>query len=315
MAPSHSAGFRAPRPAAPVNHGGRFGTPRSAQFSRAPAAGFSRPPSARFSAAPGARFSAAPGTRFSSAPTTRFSTAPRTRFSGAPAARFDRPPATRFNSAPSARFNGAGDRFRSSTRGPLGDGRVHSAPRFDGRPAFRPGDHNHSWRPGFNRPIHSIGVGGRPRYWRGGYFHGYFWPRAHYHHGFVRFVTVLPAFYSTYWFAGVPYYYWDDTYYTWSPAEYGYVATDPPPAVDDDASDTGSAVPESSDSSSVYIYPKNGQSEEQTATDRYECHQWAAGQTGFDPTSGVDQSAGSSGPDDYRRAMIACLDGRGYSAR
>lgn len=288
MGVSHgrSAGFSAPHARAPVvNHGGRFGTS---------------------------------GTRFNSSTASRFSPPSGTRFNSSSATRSGRPPATRFSGTPSARFNGSGTQFRSApgSRYSHAPGRVSSSPRFDSRPAYRPGvgGRNYS-RPGFHRPIHGIGVGARPRYWAGGYYHGYYWPRAHYRQGYVRFVTVLPAYYSTFWFAGVPYYYWNDIYYTWSPSEYGYVATDPPPVVDDDSSDSGSAQPESSDSSSLYIYPRNGQSEEQTATDRYECHQWAAGQTGFDPTRGADQSAGSTGPDDYRRAMIACLDARGYSAR
>jgi hypothetical protein len=51
----------------------------------------------------------------------------------------------------------------------------------------------------------------------------------------------------------------------------------------------------------IFMYPKNGQSEQQQALDRRECEQWASGQAG-----------GASGPN-YRRAMLACLDGRGYS--
>ena len=51
----------------------------------------------------------------------------------------------------------------------------------------------------------------------------------------------------------------------------------------------------------IFTYPKNGQSEAQQAIDKRECHQWASTQAG-----------GASGPD-YRRAMLACLDGRGYS--
>ena len=34
----------------------------------------------------------------------------------------------------------------------------------------------------------------------------------------------------------------------------------------------------------LIIYPKNGQSKEQQAADQFECHNWAKGQTGFDPT-------------------------------
>ena len=64
--------------------------------------------------------------------------------------------------------------------------------------------------------------------------------------------------------------------------------------------------------SDVYLYPRNGQSSEQTQNDRYECHSWAVNQTGFDPTRAAQQSGNAA---DYRRAMIACLDARGYSAR
>ena len=193
-------------------------------------------------------------------------------------------------------------------------GRVYNSPRFTTGAATRYNDRNFAGRASFNRPVHGIGYGGRPRYWAGGNYHGSYWPRSYYHSGFVRFVPILPAFYSTFWFGGLPYYYWDNTYYTWSAPDYGYVATDPPPAVSDDSSDNSGSA-QSGDTSSLYIYPKNGQSEEQTSTDRYECHQWAASQTGFDPTNGTNQSEGSSGPADYRRAMSACLDARGYSAR
>ena len=34
----------------------------------------------------------------------------------------------------------------------------------------------------------------------------------------------------------------------------------------------------------IFVYPSNGQSAEQTARDRYECHVWAVQQTGVDPS-------------------------------
>jgi hypothetical protein len=34
-----------------------------------------------------------------------------------------------------------------------------------------------------------------------------------------------------------------------------------------------------------FAYPNAGQSEQQQSKDRYECHQWAVSQTGFDPTT------------------------------
>jgi hypothetical protein len=56
------------------------------------------------------------------------------------------------------------------------------------------------------------------------------------------------------------------------------------------------------------MYPKNGQSDEQQSADKRECQEWAAGQTAGQAGSGT--ASGS----DYRRAMMACLEGRGYSA-
>jgi hypothetical protein len=134
--------------------------------------------------------------------------------------------------------------------------------------------------------------------------------------------------YATYWWGGVPYYYANDVYYTYNSGYNGYVVTDPPPA---DSGDSASASSDggydstepgstsgsgsssgSGGSAEIYAYPKSGQSDEQQATDRYECHKWAAAQSGFDPTRGSQPSGNVA---DYRRAMTACLDGRGYSAK
>jgi hypothetical protein len=199
-------------------------------------------------------------------------------------------------------------------------------PDYNGRNNFnsRPG-HSFNGRRDFDRrPGFNYGYGRYPGYsgrshWHGGYWNGGYWPRVYYRPGFVSFWPVLPAAYGTYWYGGVSYYYVDDLYYTWSPSRYGYVVTDPPPVVssattevvEDDSADSSDEV----GAASVYVYPRNGQSEEQTSNDRYECHQWAVSQTGFDPTTatGDEQSAGSV--DEYRRALIACLDARGYSAK
>jgi len=161
--------------------------------------------------------------------------------------------------------------------------------------------------------------GGRGYYpgrgWAGGYWHGVFWPRCWFYPGFAWFLPVLPFGYATFWWGGVPYYYSDNLYYTWSPADNGYVVTTPPPVEGEPADQGGSAGAAGAPADSaadVYLYPRNGQSDQQMANDRYECHSWAAGQTGFDPTRGGQQSGNR---DDYRRAMISCLDARGYSAR
>ncbi len=71
-------------------------------------------------------------------------------------------------------------------------------------------------------------------------------------------------------------------------------------------------------SDETFVYPKEGQSEEQQATDRDECHQWAVTRTGFDPTrpaGNVAETDMTSRRAAYARAEAACLDGRGYSVR
>ncbi len=45
----------------------------------------------------------------------------------------------------------------------------------------------------------------------------------------------------------------------------------------------------------VFAYPKQGQSQEQFESDQFQCHKWAAGQTGFDPTK-PQQSAAAPPP-------------------
>jgi hypothetical protein len=45
----------------------------------------------------------------------------------------------------------------------------------------------------------------------------------------------------------------------------------------------------------VIAYPKKGQSQEQFQQDQYQCHQWAKGQTGVDPTKS-QQSAPAPPP-------------------
>jgi hypothetical protein len=131
-------------------------------------------------------------------------------------------------------------------------------------------------------------------------------------HGLV--VSVLPPFYTTVWLGGVPYYYADDVYYRWDPGLGAYQVVAPPPAADDPGPPP--PPPPQAQQSELFIYPKNGQSQDQQAQDRYECHSWSTQQTGFDPT----QPGGGVAPDqsdarraEYRRAMTACLDARGYS--
>jgi hypothetical protein len=75
----------------------------------------------------------------------------------------------------------------------------------------------------------------------------------------------------------------------------------------------------SSPTEKIFVYPRQGQSEEQQAKDRYECHSWAVGQTGYDPTKlsagDMPEARRNQTRADYNRAQDACLDGRGYTMR
>ncbi len=126
-------------------------------------------------------------------------------------------------------------------------------------------------------------------------------------------IGVLPPYYSTVWFGGVPYYYADNVYYTWQPDQNGYVVADPPDNADAPSPPPAHA-PADSGQSDLIIYPKNGQTKEQQAADQFECHNWAKGQTGFDPTQPAGGVAGNpdAARNNYDRAMSACLQGRGY---
>ncbi len=157
-------------------------------------------------------------------------------------------------------------------------------------------------------------------HWGGGYWHGGYWPRAYYGYGYSWFLPLLPIGYATYWYAGIPYYYANDVYYTWDPDYQGYTATDPPPVADPSGAapevapatgGLGTGASGTADqagpgqSGRIFMYPMNGQSAEQQSIDRHECQQWAAQQAG----------EGAAGGSNYQRAMMACIEGRGYSAQ
>jgi hypothetical protein len=125
-------------------------------------------------------------------------------------------------------------------------------------------------------------------------------------------VSTLPPFYTTVWIGGVPYYYANDVYYRWVPEQNGYEVVEPPQGADQPGPPPQSAAED------FYIYPKNGQSPEQQSADRYECHSWAKSQTGFDPTKlngGVPPGDTAAKREQYRRAITACLEARGYSVK
>lgn len=129
-------------------------------------------------------------------------------------------------------------------------------------------------------------------------------------------VDVLPPYYTTVRFGGLQYYYANDAYYLFSRRERGFQVVEPPAGIEAGSLPPAGAGPSAGEN--VFVYPRNGQSPEQQAKDRYECHRWAADQTGFDPTrEGVVVAPAALAPKraDYGRADNACLEGRGYTVR
>ncbi len=132
--------------------------------------------------------------------------------------------------------------------------------------------------------------------------------------GLGLYFATLPYYYSTYYWGGVPYYYADNTYYNWDPNANQYVTVAPPAGLQ---AQVGAAAP--SGGTDLIAYPKNGQTADQQAKDKFACHQWAVGQSGFDPSLGAPAAANvpaaASKRSDYMRAQAACLEGRGYSVQ
>jgi hypothetical protein len=123
-------------------------------------------------------------------------------------------------------------------------------------------------------------------------------------------VNFLPRYYTTIRVGNVPYYYADGVYYVWSEKRRAYVVTNPPPQ--------NEVVEQSSTAERLFIYPKQDQSEQKQASDRYECHTWAKDESGFDPTlagGGVPAEENVRLREQYNRAMKACLEARGYSVQ
>lgn len=128
--------------------------------------------------------------------------------------------------------------------------------------------------------------------------------------------AVLSAYYAPYYYA--PYYY--PTYY-YPPHYYAPYYYAPQPMVIQEQSSlyvqSASSAPLSL-VERIFVYPRQGQSEDLQAKDRYECHDWARSQTHYDPTqsySGMPEAQLIQMRSDYQRAMGACLDGRGYTVK
>jgi hypothetical protein len=119
-------------------------------------------------------------------------------------------------------------------------------------------------------------------------------------------VHALPAGYVTLGYGGRTYYSAHSTYYVYDQPARQYVVVEPPPG----APAAGTASPPSS--GDLFVYPARGQSEETSQRDRYECHLWSVSEVGVDPSYGQADDRDLA---DYRRALTACLEGRGYTVR
>jgi hypothetical protein len=150
-------------------------------------------------------------------------------------------------------------------------------------------------------------------YWRGGH-----WGSGHWRGGYwgwwapwavIGGAAVLAPYYYS------PYY---DSYYN---SYYNSPYYEPTPVVDQEqpsvyAQPAPSVSPSTAER--IFIYPRKGQSKELQAKDRYECHRWGVSQTGYDPTqptSGMPGAQLNQMRADYKRAMSACLDSRGYTMK
>jgi len=118
------------------------------------------------------------------------------------------------------------------------------------------------------------------------------------------YINVLPYGYRTFYLGGIPYFYASGVYYNWNDRYRSYQVVRQPDSMLDFTEEQVAEVKD------VFVYPNRGQSTEQTSKDRYECYLWAVDQTGFDPSSG--ESGDANG---YRRALGACLEGRGYTVK
>lgn len=212
-------------------------------------------------------------------------------------------------------------------RGEFGPRGGHAVPfARDGRGFVLDNRYNHGhYYPSRGVVVDRLPEGYRAFTWRDGsrfYFYGGVW-YAPGPGGFIvarppigLFIPILPPFYTTLWFGGLPYYYANDVYYAWNAPQNGYVVVDPPPGADTPETGPPAGPPPAADD--FFVYPRNGQSATQQAADRYECHTWSRTQTGYDPTApngAVAPAENAPRREQYRRAITACLEARGYSVK
>ena len=185
--------------------------------------------------------------------------------------------------------------------------------------AGRPDGHGNGWGPGPQyHPGHNVDRF-PDRYWKVPYrgqdyfYSGGYWYRPH-GGGYVVVrppygvsVGYLPPYAREVWLGGALFFLVADTYYQYQADSREYMVVNPPTTVPAPA-----PVQQPYNGYDVIAYPAYGQGPEQQEQDRYQCHRWAVSQTGFDPATAT-YAPPANVADNYRRALGACLSGRGYS--
>jgi len=120
-------------------------------------------------------------------------------------------------------------------------------------------------------------------------------------------IRTLPPGYVSFGIGPRRYFYANFTYYLWDRDKTEYIVVEEPVGAE-----AALVAASETTSTQIFIYPRQGQSDEQRSRDRYECYLWASEQTGHDPGAG---SADIEKAGDYRRAISACLEGRGYTVK
>jgi hypothetical protein len=120
------------------------------------------------------------------------------------------------------------------------------------------------------------------------------------------FVETLPVGFIAFTISLSTYYYVNDTYYFWDENREGYRVVAKPAGAEEAIENTTAGR--------LMVYPNKGQSEEQQAKDRYECHRWAVNESGIDPSL-EEQEFDAQDNDLYRRAIAACLEGHDYTVK
>ncbi len=180
---------------------------------------------------------------------------------------------------------------------------------------------------GYGRGYYGRGWGGWG--WGGGWWGPGWW-------GLGLFLPVIPWYYTTYWWGGIPYYYGDNAYYVWDGDAGEYEQVNPP--ADFSPNGPPTSAPGANDgqppaTNELFAYPKAGQSPAQQASDVAACRKWASDQVASQdapgspppgapgaPQSSASPANGNPAASDamakhqaYLRAEAVCLQGRNYS--